>query len=309
MRTVGFVTWSGTSLRRSFPVLRAEENHGTSDQALRDHFGPEKLDASATSGRSCAIGSSEARAAAGNIIFIPGIMGSELSVTEDDDDDMVWVSFLKLIWGGIKKLRLANDGVQEADSKLRVQPSGLDKDSYAETILWLKAYWNVEPFAYDWRKDLDRAAERLKVPCGNQVQGPTGSSGRPFHGRPGVSEFYSTVSQGVEGHVGAEESPGRPTHYARHAELRFLCHCASDGRQGQTREVVGGGRSAPRLGEVLDVLNGFVGSYQLLPSPAKLPPSEQGLYDRGAWGRYPIVPAHLQRAERSFIQISIGSHH
>jgi len=141
---------------------RGGGSRAASDQALRDHFGPEKLERLQQLAERVRSARQKREPLRGNIVFIPGIMGSELTVTEDGDDDTVWVSFLKLIRGGINKLRLAKDGVREADSKLRVQPSGLDKDSYAETILWLKAYWNVEPFAYDWRKDLDQAAERLK---------------------------------------------------------------------------------------------------------------------------------------------------
>jgi hypothetical protein len=61
------------------------------------------------------------------------------------------------------------------------------------------------------------------------------------------------------------------------------------------------------LDEVLDVLNGFVGSYQLLPSPAKLSASEQGLYDHGAWGRYPIVAPYLQRARKFHADLDVAA--
>lgn len=128
---------------------RGGKSRAASDQLLRDHFGSEKLERLQRLVERMRSTRQKREPLRGNIIFIPGIMGSELTVAEDGDDDTVWISFLKLIWGGINKLRLAKDGVQEADSKLRVQASGLDKDSYAETILWLKAYWNVEPFAYD----------------------------------------------------------------------------------------------------------------------------------------------------------------
>jgi pimeloyl-ACP methyl ester carboxylesterase len=141
---------------------RGGKTRAVSDQALRDHFGPEKLERLQRLAERVRSVRSKREPLRGNIIFLPGIMGSELTVTEDGDEDTVWVSFFKLIGGGITKLQLAQDGVREADSTLRVQPSGLDKDSYAETLLWLKAYWNVEPFAYDWRKDLDQAAEALK---------------------------------------------------------------------------------------------------------------------------------------------------
>jgi CHAT domain-containing protein len=60
------------------------------------------------------------------------------------------------------------------------------------------------------------------------------------------------------------------------------------------------------LDEVLDVLNGFVGSYQLLPSPAKLSASEQGLYESGKWGRYPVVTTHLRRAKKFHADLDVA---
>ena len=131
---------------------RRSKSRTLSDQALKEHFGPEKLERLQRLADRARSARQKRDALRGNIIFIPGIMGSELTVTNDGDEDTVWVSFLRLIRGGIKKLQLAPDGSREADATLRVFPSGLDKDSYAEAILWLKAYWNVEPFAYDWRR-------------------------------------------------------------------------------------------------------------------------------------------------------------
>ena len=234
-----------TQLSRS---TRGGKTRAVSDQTLRDHFGSEKLERLQRLAERARSVRSKREPVRGNIIFIPGIMGSELTVTEDGDDDTVWISFPRLIWGGINKLRLTKDGMREADSARRVQPSGLDKDSYAETILWLKAYWNVEPFAYDWRKDLDQAAERLKELVETKFKN------QPVHlvahsmGGLRVQEFHSALPQRVEIHVGAEEGAGRATHYARHTELWLPCHCASHGRQRQAGEVVGCGGLATRLG-------------------------------------------------------------
>jgi pimeloyl-ACP methyl ester carboxylesterase len=277
---------------------RGGKSRAVSDQALRDHFGPEKLERLQRLADRVRSARRKRERLRGNIIVIPGIMGSELTVTEDDDDDIVWISFLKLIRGGIKKLRLAKDGVQEADPTLRVHPSGLDKDSYAETILWLKAYWNVEPFAYDWRKDLDQAAEGLKSlvetkfkdqPVHLIAHSMGGLVSRNFiRLYPKVWKAMSEPKKVQGGRLIMLGTPNYGSYaiaqamVAKDRLVRWLA--AADLRHD--------------LDEVLDVLNGFVGSYQLLPSPAKLLPSEQGLYDRGAWGNYPIVLAHLQRAKR-----------
>ena len=277
---------------------RGGKSRAVSDQALSDHFGPEKLERLQRLVERVRLARHKREPLRGNIIFIPGIMGSELTVTDDGDDDVVWVSFLKLIWGGINKLRLAKDGVQEADSTLRVQPSGLDKDSYAETILWLKAYWNVEPFAYDWRKDLDQAAEGLKSLVETKFKDqPVHLVGHSMGGLVSRNfirlypKVWKAMSEPKKVQGGRLIMLGTPN-YGSYAIVQAMV--AKD----KLVKWLAAADLRHDLDEVLDVLNGFVGSYQLLPSPAKLPPSEQGLYDRVAWGRYPIVPAHLQRARK-----------
>ena len=50
------------------------------------------------------------------------------------------------------------------------------------------------------------------------------------------------------------------------------------------------------LSEILPVINSFVGSYQMLPSPSKLPPAQQMLYRLDHWGSAPVSERHLSRA-------------
>lgn len=277
---------------------RGGKTRAAFDQALRDHFGPEKLDRLQHLAERVRSARRKGEPLRGNIIFIPGIMGSELTVTENGDDDVVWISFWRLIKGGIKKLQLAADGAQEADSTLRVHPSGLDKDSYAETILWLKAYWNVEPFAYDWRKDLDRAAEGLKdlvqakfkdQPVHLVAHSMGGLLSRNFIRL--YPKVWKAMSEPKKAQGGRLIMLGTPN-YGSYAVAQAMV------AQEKLVKWLAAADLRHDLEEVLDVLNGFVGSYQLLPSPAKLPAPEQRLYDPGAWGRYPIVAAHLNRARK-----------
>lgn len=286
---------------------RGGKSRAASDHTLKDHFGSEKLERLQRLAERVRSARRKREPLRGNIIFIPGIMGSELTVTEEGDDDTVWISFLKLIWGGINKLRLAQDGVTEADSTLRVQPSGLDKDSYAEAILWLKASWSVEPFAYDWRKDLDQAAERLKElvettfkdqPVHLVAHSMGGLVARNFiRLYPKVWKAMMEPKKVQGGRLIMLGTPNYGSHaiaqamVAKDKLVRWLA--AADLRHD--------------LDEVLEVLNGFVGSYQLLPSPAKLPPGEQGLYHSSTWGRYPIVAAHLKRAREFHASLDGGA--
>ena len=268
------------------------------DQTLREHFGAEKFERLQRLAERVRSARQNREPLRGNIIFIPGIMGSELTVTEDGDEDVVWVSFLKLMGGGISKLRLAKNGRQEADLSVRVQPSGIDKDSYAETILWLKAYWNVEPFAYDWRKDLDQAADALK----NLME--TKFKDQPVH----------LVAHSMGGLVSRNFIRMYPKLWKTMLDPKkvqggrlIMLGTPNYGSYAIANAMVAGDKLVKRLAaadlkhdldEVLDVLNGFVGSYQLLPAPAKLVASEQGLYESGKWGRYPVMTAHLQRAKK-----------
>jgi len=280
------------------PSTRGGTSRAASDQTLREHFGPEKYERLQRLAERVRVARQQRGPLRGNIIFLPGIMGSELSVTEEGDDDVIWVSFLKLIRGGIAKLRLNKDGTQEANSGLRVQPSGLDKDSYAETILWLKAYWNVEPFAYDWRKDLDQAAANLNALIETKFKD------QPVH----------LVAHSMGGLVSRNFIRLYPKVWKAMLEPKkiqggrlIMLGTPNYGSYAIANAMVAGDKLVRRLAaadlthdldEVLDILNGFVGSYQLLPSPAKLAASEQGLYENGKWGRYPIVAAHLARARK-----------
>jgi pimeloyl-ACP methyl ester carboxylesterase len=277
---------------------RGGKTRAVSDQALRDHFGTEKLERLQRLAERVRSVRSKREPLRGNIIFIPGIMGSELTVTEDGDVDTVWVSFLKLIGGGITKLQLAQDGMREADSTLRVQPSGLDKDSYAEAILWLKAYWNVEPFAYDWRKDLDQAAERLKElvetkfknqPVHLVAHSMGGLVSRNFIRR--YPSVWKSMLEPKKVQGGRLIMLGTPN-YGSYAIAQAMV--AKD----KLVKWLAAADLRHDLDEVLEVLNGFVGSYQLLPAPAKLPAQEQALYTPSNWGSYPIVAAHLARARK-----------
>ena len=286
---------------------RGGKSRAATDRTLRDHFGPEKLERLQQLAERVRSARQKREPLRGNIIFLPGIMGSELSVMEDGDDDTVWISFLKLIWGGINKLRLAKDGVQEADSKLRVQASGLDKDSYAETILWLKAYWTVEPFAYDWRKDLDQAAERLKdlveAKFKNQPVHLVAHSMGGLVSRNFIRLYpkvWKAMSEPKKVQGGRLIMVGTPN-YGSYAIAQAMV--AKD----KLVKWLAAADLRHDLDEVLDVLNGFVGSYQLLPSPAKLAPSEQGLYTPSTWGRYPIVASHLARARKFHEELDVSA--
>jgi len=98
----------------------------------------------------------------GNVVFLPGITGSNLDVIEPGGDkDHIWVNLWRIIRGRLSELQLAANGNTEADPNLRVLASGINKSFYARAIMALRARWNVEPLAYDWRRDIDQASDLL----------------------------------------------------------------------------------------------------------------------------------------------------
>jgi hypothetical protein len=46
----------------------------------------------------------------------------------------------------------------------------------------------------------------------------------------------------------------------------------------------------------MSVLNTFVGTYQMLPAPSKIPVPAQAIYRQQSWGPLPVSQAHLERA-------------
>ena len=67
------------------PSTQGGTSRTVSDQALRDHFGPEKYQRLQELAERVRSARRKREPLRGNIIFIPGIMGSELTVTEESD--------------------------------------------------------------------------------------------------------------------------------------------------------------------------------------------------------------------------------
>jgi hypothetical protein len=142
-------------------LQRASAEEG---RILRLYFGDEQfrtMRALAVQGKSRA-----AAAPLGNVVVLPGVMGSELATydaRDRGDRDLLWVSYLRLLAGQIDRLRLDPDGSNEYDRTYQVEPIGIMKKYYGELILSLYRHWDVRAFFYDWRKDLDVAANDLRT--------------------------------------------------------------------------------------------------------------------------------------------------
>ena len=97
----------------------------------------------------------------GNVMILPGLMGSALTMGPDGPGDPIWLSYWQIALGRIARLRLAPDGVHGAERRDEARPSGVLKRYYGTLQLTLQRAWNVHTFAFDWRKGLDESADGL----------------------------------------------------------------------------------------------------------------------------------------------------
>ena len=78
----------------------------------------------------------------------------------DGKTDTIWIHTLRLIGGRIADLVLNDDATKDKPG-FKVRAIGANKKYYAKAVLSLRARWNVESYAYDWRRDVDEASDGL----------------------------------------------------------------------------------------------------------------------------------------------------
>lgn len=96
----------------------------------------------------------------GNVVFVPGILGSDLT---DGNGQHVW-----LVPPLFEQLLLAPDGTAEAAPGRIIQPTVPSPVFYLPLLQALELSWNVLPFAYDWRRDIPQTAELLAAAVRNR---------------------------------------------------------------------------------------------------------------------------------------------
>ncbi len=233
----------------------------------------------------------------GNVVFLPGITGSNLDVTDaGGDKDHIWVNLWRIIRGRLTELQLSASGNTEADPSLRVLASGINKTFYARAVMALRARWNVEPLAYDWRRDIDQASDLLADfirarfadrPCHLVVHSLGGLVARNFIRRhPQVWEGMKDSDLVAGGRLIMLGTPN----YGSFAIPPVLT--GAD----EMIEMLARVDLAHSLHELLEISNTFVGSYMLLPAPTKLKPHLHAIYQKDTWGAAPgVSQLHLSR--------------
>jgi hypothetical protein len=82
---------------------RAGKPRASSDKAMREYFGDQQFERLNTLAERARKLRSTRAALRGNVVFLHGIMGAELTVTEETDKDVVWMSLRRLVMGRVKK--------------------------------------------------------------------------------------------------------------------------------------------------------------------------------------------------------------
>jgi len=204
---------------------------------------------------------------AGRVVIIHGIMGGKLaSVDASGDEDLVWMNVFRLISGRIADFTLNEKG-EPADPSLRVVTRGL-LDEYMPLVLEVSQSWDVLPVAFDWRLDIDQSAAVLN---GEIVRW---SKGQPVHivahsmgglvSRRFMQLFPQTWAA-MRDPAGLKRG-GRLVMLGTPNRGSFAIPFVLTGEEKTVRKLE---RFDQRhdMRELLEIINTFPGSYQMLPSP------------------------------------------
>jgi hypothetical protein len=276
------------------------------EKALRAHLGDERYQRMHSMALRRKVSRGISRPPKGNVVVIHGILGGELTVSSGGSGDLTWVSAFRIFRGWLDRLRLNEDGRREADPKFKVTASGMIKRYYGELLLSLAENWNVKAFWFDWRKDIDLAADELN----SKINGWFGSK-EPVHivahsmgglvARSFIKKYkerWGTMwdagdasqkrSAGTMG--GRLVMLGTPNHGS------FAIPQVLTGIEGLIKKLMWVDIRHDKRG-LLDIFNTFVGSYQMLPSPLVMPEIDK-LYISETYNRFnvSVSQAHLKTA-------------
>ena len=245
-----------------------------------------------------AAGRGPSRGYLGRVVVIHGIMGGKLAtVDETGDEDLVWVNYFRLLEGRIAGFKLDAAGNQ-ADPNIEVLTCGL-LDEYLPLVMELEGTWQVLPFAFDWRLDIDRSAARLD----EAIRGWAG--GQPAHiiahsmgglvSRRFIQKFPQTWASMADGST--LESGGRLIMLGTPNRGSFAISFVLSGEE-KTVKMLAKLDSRHDLPEILEIINTFPGSYQMLPSPKlSFDDDRAKLFSASTWGGYPVPQALLDKGK------------
>jgi pimeloyl-ACP methyl ester carboxylesterase len=240
----------------------------------------------------------------GNVVLLPGIMGSELSAidTAQVQGSRIWLNLLRIALGQLDRLSLGPGG---RDAGFDVQATGILKSYYGIALLTLARRWKAQAFWYDWRQNLDQAADQLRVeidrwfghdsPVHLVAHSMGGLVCRTFIKRhpDRWKTMWDAEGNGERG--GRLVMLGTPN-YGSYVILQAACGMAATVRKLAIVDL------RHDISYITRILNTFVGSFQMLPSPERDRTAE-ALYDAKTYGDLNISQSLLDfaRAHHRFL--------
>ena len=264
------------TLKKSKTETRGTERINAREENLRQYFGESRYRELTL----LSLSADKIRSELGNVVLLPGIMGSHLSVTDaSGDEDHVWFSLWRIVKGDMKRLRLGKNGAANAGRET-VKATGLIGWYYALALETLQA----EPFPYDWRLDTRETARKLKQFVEDKFADKTFDENRPVHfvahsmGGLVVRNLIHQFKDFWRDKGGRLVMLGTPnagsfaaveTLMGKNSLVKYLA--AADILQNKS--------------DWFEVINSFVGLYQLFPSKLVNP----DVYEKKIWENFPDV--------------------
>ena len=242
----------------------------------------------------------------GRVVVIHGIMGGELSAIDSaGDKDQIWIKAISILSGRLDLLRLADDGLSGFNPAYDLHASGILKRTYGDLLLKLSLNWDTRAFWFDWRKDLNIAADELAAkitgwfgedtPLHIVAHSMGGLVARTFIKKYGKrwKRMWDSQSKGRAG--GRLIMLGTPNHGS------FAIPQVITGIEKMVGLLTMADRFHSRA-QLLEIFNSFVGTYQMLPSHIIMP-SLSALYDSATYanqrfGNLRVPQSHLDAARK-----------
>ena len=235
----------------------------------------------------------------GRVVVIHGIMGGKLaSVDATGDEDLVWVNYLRLVAGRISDFALDSNG-ESLDPGISIVTKGL-LDEYMPLVFELSQRWRVLPFAFDWRLDIDNSAAVLNRAIRQWA------NGEPVHivahsmgglvSRRFMQKFPETW-QAMKDPFDLKRG-GRLIMLGTPNKGSFAISFVLTGKEKLLKKLALFDLKHD-MKDLLETVNTFPGSYQMLPSPRLNPGDDRlRLFDAATWGGFPVPQKYLELGGR-----------
>jgi pimeloyl-ACP methyl ester carboxylesterase len=209
-----------------------------------------------------------------NVVVLHGIMGGELAFYKTDADPQpIWLKIFRIMFGDFSRFSLDDNG----ENVSRVEATGILKRFYGEQLLGLmKQGWNTRAFWYDWRMDVNRSADILAAKINEWF---------------GAEKPVNLVAHSMGGLVSRAYILRHPERWSKGGRLVML-GTPNQGSFAIPQLLMGLNDVLQKLTiidvkhnmrDLVQIAKTFVGTYQMLPSPIKMPDMAR-LYDPLTYG-------------------------